>query len=69
MGAVGVPDRYPIPSEGQIVEVRHLYCHPGPEGKFIQAKYFGRVRDDIRRAECSVDQLKLKANDSAWTES
>jgi bifunctional non-homologous end joining protein LigD len=69
MGTVGVPDRYPIPSEGQIVEVRYLYCHPGPEGKLIQAKYFGRVRDDIERAECRVSQLKLKANDSAWTES
>jgi bifunctional non-homologous end joining protein LigD len=69
MGTVGVPDRYPIPSEGQIVEARYLYCHPGPEGKLIQAKYFGRVRDDTRRAECCVSQLKLKANDSAWTES
>ena len=41
---------------------RYLYCHPGPEGKFIQAKYFGKVRDDIEIAECSVSQLKVKAN-------
>jgi|HubBroStandDraft_6_1064221.scaffolds.fasta_scaffold760009_2 hypothetical protein len=28
----------------------------------IQAKYFGRVRDDIELDECSVNQLKLKAS-------
>src|SRR6266403_6338243 len=47
MGTVGVPDRYRLPKEGEIVEVQYLYCHPGPDGKLIQAKYFGKVRDDI----------------------
>ena len=61
MGTVGVPARYALPKDGRIVEVRYLYCHPGPKGKLIQAKYFGQVRDDIDRAECSVSQLKLKA--------
>ncbi len=42
----------------------YLYCHPGPDGKLIQAKYFGKVRDDIEIAECGVSQLKVKANDS-----
>jgi bifunctional non-homologous end joining protein LigD len=69
MGTVGVPDRYPLPSVEQVVEVRYLYCHPGPEGKLMQAKYFGKVRDDIELAECSVSQLKLKADDSEPTES
>jgi len=69
MGTVGVPDRYPLPRVEQIVEVRYLYCHPGPEGKLIQAKYFGKVRDDIRLDECSVSQLKLKSTDSDPTES
>jgi bifunctional non-homologous end joining protein LigD len=69
MGTVGVPDRYPVPKEGQIVEVRYLYCHPGAEGKLIQAKYFGKVRDDIDRTECSVNQLKFKASDIEPTES
>jgi bifunctional non-homologous end joining protein LigD len=64
MGTVGVPDRYPLPRVEQIVEVRYLYCHPGPDGKLIQAKYFGTVRDDIELAECNVDQLKLRADDS-----
>jgi bifunctional non-homologous end joining protein LigD len=69
MGTVGVPDRYSLPRVEQIVEVRYLYCHPGPEGKLIQAKYFGKVRDDIEIAECSVSQLKVKANDSDPIES
>ena len=54
MGTVGVPERYRLPKEGEIVEVRYLYCHPGPEGKLIQSKYFGQVRDDIERTDCSV---------------
>ena len=69
MGTVGVPDRYPLPRVEQIVEVRYLYCHHGPEGKLIQAKYFGKVRDDVQLAECTVSQLKLKAGDSEPTES
>jgi uncharacterized membrane protein len=60
---VGVPDRYPLPHEGQIVEVRYLYCHPGPEGKLMQAKYFGQVREDVVPEDCSVSQLKLKASE------
>jgi len=63
MGTVGVPDRYRLPKEGEIVEVQYLYCHPGPDGKLIQAKYFGKVRDDIEITECGVSQLKVKAND------
>jgi len=69
MGTVGVPDRYLLPNEGQIVEVRYLYCHPGPTGKLIQARYFGNVRDDVDHSECSVRQLKVKAADSEATES
>ena len=69
MGTVGVPDRYPLPSVEQVVEVRYLYCHLGPDGKLIQAKYFGKVRDDIEHAECCVSQLKLKAHDSEPTKS
>jgi bifunctional non-homologous end joining protein LigD len=69
MGTVGVPERYRLPSEGEIVEVRYLYCHPGPDGKLIQAKYFGQTRDDIERTECSVSQLKLKADEGQPSES
>jgi bifunctional non-homologous end joining protein LigD len=69
MGTVGVPERYPLPKDGEIVEIRYLYCHPGPDGKLIQAKYFGQVRNDIERTECSVSQLKLKAEEAATDES
>ena len=64
-----VPERYRLPKEGEIVEVRYLYCHPGPEGKLIQAKYFGQVRGDVDRRECSVNQLKLKADEAETDES
>jgi hypothetical protein len=56
-------------AQGEIVEVRYLYCHPGPDGKLIQAKYFGQTRDDIERTECSVSQLKLKADEGQPSES
>jgi bifunctional non-homologous end joining protein LigD len=69
MGTVGVPERYALPHEGQIVEVRYLYCHPGAEGKLIQAKYFGKIRNDVALGDCSVNQLKLKADESDPTES
>jgi ATP-dependent DNA ligase len=54
MGTVGVPERYRLPKDGKIVKVRYPYCHPGAEGKLIQAKYFRQVRDDIERTDCSV---------------
>jgi bifunctional non-homologous end joining protein LigD len=69
MGTVGVPERYGLPRDGQIVEIRYLYCHPGADGKVIQAKYFGKIRDDVALSDCSVNQLKLKADDSDATES
>jgi hypothetical protein len=69
MGTVGVPERYTLPREGQIVEIRYLYCHPGAEGKLIQAKYFGEIRNDVALGDCSVNQLKLKADESDPTES
>jgi len=69
MGTVGVPDRYALPRDRDIVEIRYLYCHPGPEGKLIQAKYFGKVRTAVEPRECSVSQLKIKAEEGEMTES
>ena len=61
-----------IPSElasvEKIVEVRYLYCHLGRDGKLIQTKYFGEVRD-IEHPDCYVSQLKKKADDNEATES
>jgi ATP-dependent DNA ligase len=63
MGTVAVPERYPLPRVEKVVEVRFLYCHLGPEGKLIQAKYFGKMRDDVELAECTVSQLKFKGSE------
>jgi len=52
----------------KIVEVRYLYCHLGRDGKLIQTKYFGEVRD-IEHPDCYVSQLKKKADDNEATES
>jgi len=42
---------------------------PESAGELIQAKYFGKVRDDIEIAECGVGQLKVKASDGDPIES
>jgi bifunctional non-homologous end joining protein LigD len=68
MGTVGVPERYALPRDGQVVEIRYLYCHLGADGKLIQAKYFGTIRNDVGLADCSVNQLKLKADESDPTD-
>jgi hypothetical protein len=36
-----------LPLLAIVPELRYLYSDPGPEGKLIQAKYFGKVSDDI----------------------
>jgi len=64
MGTVGVPERYPLPTEGQIVEIRTSIAIPGRTASSSKAKYFGQIRDDIARGECSVNQLKLRADES-----
>src|SRR5260370_37477128 len=69
MGTVGAPERYALPREGQIVAIRYLYCHPGADGKLIQANYFGKARHDVARADCSVNQLKIKADENDQTTS
>lgn len=60
MGSVGVPDKYELPKDGDIIEVRYLYRHHGIEGKLIQAKFFGKVRNDVRREDCIPEQFRLK---------
>ena len=60
MGTVGVPERYPLPTDGDVIDVRVLYRHHGLEGKLIQAKYFGKVRNDVRLEECIPEQFRLK---------
>lgn len=58
VGNVTIPPSQPIPSAGEVVEVRYLYCHLG--GALFQPVFLGR-RDDLAAAECRVGQLKFKA--------
>lgn len=59
LGDVGVPDKYPLPPIGAVIDVRVLYQH-SLEGKATQAKYFGKVRDDVRPDQCTREQLRVK---------
>ncbi len=59
VGNVTIPPNHDIPQVGAIVEVRFLYAHRG--GSIFQPVYLG-VRDDIRAEECTVSQLKYKAD-------
>ncbi len=58
MGFCTIPANHELPAEGAIVEVRYLYALPNG-GKVYQPTYLG-LRDDIRREECLVAQLKFK---------
>ena len=58
VGNVTIPPNYIVPKIGEIVEVRYLYAYKG--GRIFQPVYLG-VRDDIEVQECTVDQLKYKA--------
>lgn len=60
---VKVPEKYPLPDLASIVEVRYLYAYPG--GGIAQPCYFGKVRDDVRHADCTTAQLKWKSGSDA----
>lgn len=60
MGTVKVADKYDVPDDGSIIEVRYLYCHPGKEGKIFQPVYFGKVRTDVKKVDCTIQQLRFK---------
>jgi bifunctional non-homologous end joining protein LigD len=58
VGNVTIPPNHEVPQVGAIVEARYLYAYRG--GSIFQPMYLG-VRDDIRAEECTVSQLKYKA--------
>ena len=58
VGNVTIPPNQVIPAVGVIVEARYLYFYRG--GSLFQPVYLG-VRDDIGAEECTLDQLKFKA--------
>lgn len=57
VGSVTIPQSIALPRPGIIVEIRYLYAYKG--GSLFQPTYLG-VRDDIKREECKISQLKFK---------
>lgn len=64
-GNVTIPENHEVPAKGSVVEVRYLYAHR-ESGAIYQPVYLG-PRDDIPADECTVDQLKFKAEPLAAT--
>ena len=61
LGSCGCPEKYEMPRNNQVVEIRYLYLHNEPDGHLIQPKFFGVVRNDKDAGDCSVATMKLKA--------
>ena len=58
-GNVTIPPNHPIPQMGTVIEARYLYAHR-ESGSIYQPVYLGE-RSDIPAEDCTVDQLKYKA--------
>jgi bifunctional non-homologous end joining protein LigD len=61
-GNVTIPPNHPMPSIGDVVEIRYLYAFK-ESGALYQPVFLGR-RDDISMRECTVVQLKFKQEDA-----
>jgi len=62
-GNVTIPPNHDIPPVGAVIETKYLYAFK-ESGSIYQPVYLG-VREDIRAEECTVDQLKYKAEEKA----
>jgi len=60
MGFCTIPANHAVPIDGALVEVRYLYAYPNG-GKVYQPIYLGQ-RDDVRREDCQLAQLKFKSS-------
>lgn len=60
-GNVTIPQGHCMPTVGDIVEVRYLYAMPDSQALF-QPVFLCR-RDDIRREECLLSQLKYRGGE------
>lgn len=58
VGNVTIPANKQVPRPNDVVEIRYLYAFRG--GSIFQPVFLG-TRDDVKAEECSVDQLKYKA--------
>lgn len=57
-GSVTIPPNHPVPSPGQVCEVRYLYAYR-QSGSVYQPVYLGG-RTDVPATDCVVGQLKFK---------
>ena len=60
-GNVTIPPNHPIPTIGDVVEVRYLYAFP-ESGCVYQPVYLGK-RDDVMPSDCTTKQLKFRRSD------
>ncbi len=61
VGNVTIPVNAEVPIVGDIIEVRYLYAYRG--GSLFQPVYLG-PRDDLSLLDCTVRELKYRAEDS-----
>ena len=61
VGNVTIPINRPIPILGAVLEVSYLYAYPG--GSLFQPVFID-VRDDISSTDCTVQQLKFRAENT-----
>ncbi len=60
VGNCTIPPNKDIPAVDSLVEIRYLYAYKG--GSLYQPTYL-MPRDDIEKADCSISQLKYKAEE------
>ena len=58
VGNLNVPGNRPVPSLGGLVEVRYIYAFPDTKNLFHGTLL--KQRDDLKMADCTVDQLQYK---------
>lgn len=64
LGKVTIPGSLAIPTEGSIIEVEYLYCHPGKDGKLSQPVFKGE-RFDAVEGDCLESKLRVAPADHA----
>lgn len=58
VGRCSIPPNKQVPEADTVIEVRYLHVFRG--GRVYQPVYIG-VRDDLDKSECTIEQLKFKA--------
>lgn len=59
VGNVTIPPKVSLPQPGQIIELKYLYASNG--NSLVQPSFI-RTRDDVKRKDCSLDQLSYRGD-------